>query len=196
MRAATTRRPSQVRSTSSTVDEFCWQHDRLAVAIFLNSRLWNNSRWKYPYFRDTRILITQCRISEPRKKGSTPKTTRSVQSFWYNTGMWQTKGQTDGHARRAYRARIASGGKNCQYCRRPSVAMKFGVHTVSIMMHAGLHLAIWLNVRKYCQRTQFVGDWSRTSGGDAHDTNSQTCDHWGCADYSVACCPGKLKKIV
>jgi len=41
-RRATAQRPSYVCSTSSTVDEFCWYaDDRLAVAIFSKSRVWN-----------------------------------------------------------------------------------------------------------------------------------------------------------
>ena len=39
VRTATTRRPSQVWSTSSSVDEFRWQCDRLAESKFLKSRV-------------------------------------------------------------------------------------------------------------------------------------------------------------
>jgi len=40
-RSAAAWRPSSVWSTSSTVDEFCWQHDRLAVAKFSKSTVWD-----------------------------------------------------------------------------------------------------------------------------------------------------------
>jgi len=40
-------------STSSTVDEFRWQHDRFAVAKFFNSRVWEKFRSEVPVFSKT-----------------------------------------------------------------------------------------------------------------------------------------------
>jgi len=55
---------------SSTVDEFCWQLDRLAVAKFSESRVWAKFQREMPLFwRYTTFLMTRCRIDkEPMQK--------------------------------------------------------------------------------------------------------------------------------
>jgi len=70
LRPFTTRRPPQVSSASSTVDEFCWpRHDRLAVAKFSRSRVWDAVRnGSIVTFADTALR------RRSRKKASMPKT--------------------------------------------------------------------------------------------------------------------------
>jgi len=85
----------QVSSTSSTVDnddEFCWQRDRVAAAKFAKSGVWDKvPGGKYPNFRRyPNFLITQC----SERKPSCQKPARFVQSFRYNTGLWQTDRRT------------------------------------------------------------------------------------------------------
>jgi len=78
---------ASVSTTSSTVDEFCRQHDRSTCRreIFDNSLRQSFGRkysyfWKYPNF-----VITQCRIG--RRKLSCQKPTRSVNWSRCNTGL-------------------------------------------------------------------------------------------------------------
>ena len=108
VRPATTRRPSWVWSTSSTVDEFCWQHDRLVSEMFLNPEYGIKferevglpSFLSYPNF-----LITQDR---PRwKEAFMPKTARNRNHF-SRTTIYDR--QTEGHS--IYRASVALRDKN------------------------------------------------------------------------------------
>ena len=58
---STTRRPPQMWSTSSTIDEFfCWQHSRLAGEV---RSVEQSSRRKYRYFGDTRISL-KCSVEQ------------------------------------------------------------------------------------------------------------------------------------
>ena len=55
--------------------------------------LGKNSSLKCPYF-------WRCRISlKYRKASAVPKWAGSIQPFWHNTGMWQTRGQTQANHR-------------------------------------------------------------------------------------------------
>jgi len=70
--ALTARQPSWVCSTSSTVDEFCWQHDRLAVAKFSKSREWDIfQEGRTLFWRHPNVFIKQCSIG--RRKATVPK---------------------------------------------------------------------------------------------------------------------------
>jgi len=77
---------------SSRCDEFCRRCDRLAMPKFsklgsLGQSLRENfsNFWRHPYF-----LITQRGIGG--RKPPCQKSPRLVQSFRYNTGLWQTDG--------------------------------------------------------------------------------------------------------
>ena len=73
----------------STVDEFCWQRDPLAVAKFSKSRVWGKV-----LEGSTRILETSefpyNTVWDRWKETAVREPARFVQSFRYNTGLWQT----------------------------------------------------------------------------------------------------------
>jgi len=100
-----------VVNTSSTVDddddELCWQRDRLAVAKSSIFSLFGTNL----IFGDTKFPYNI--VWDKQKEASMPKRS-PVQSFRYNTGLWQTDRRTEErtHDDSKYRASIASRGKN------------------------------------------------------------------------------------
>jgi len=55
-----------------------------------NSRGKHSNFWRYPNFLTIQYAICGRKLARQ-------KPTRLVQSFWYNTSLWRTDGQTDGH---------------------------------------------------------------------------------------------------
>jgi len=69
----------EMMSTSSIVDEFCWQHDRAAVAKFFKSRLRTVSQTEIPLFWINPNFLSYTAVLSESRPDLVPKTGRSCQ---------------------------------------------------------------------------------------------------------------------
>ena len=91
-------------------DEFCWQHDRLAVAKFAKSWAWN----KVQEGSTLNFLVAQCWTGG--WKPPCQKPSWFFQSFQYNTGLWRMDRWT--HDNSLYCSRVFL---SCRLQKNPAV---------------------------------------------------------------------------